>query len=62
VADDLPDRIRVLGQAAGNNADLMLKQTRKHRPDVISITAPQRPGKSRTGWDFRPKFFPARMA
>src|SRR6185295_4622428 len=40
VADDLPDRIRLVGLAAGNNVDLLLKQTRKHRPDVISITDP----------------------
>jgi hypothetical protein len=40
VAEDLPDRIRLIGLAAGNNADLLLKQTRKHRPEAISITDP----------------------
>lgn len=37
VAADLPDRIRIVGLAAGNNADLLLEQTRRYRPDVVSI-------------------------
>ncbi len=37
VADDLPDRIRLLGLAAGNNLELLLEQTRKHQPAAISI-------------------------
>jgi 1-deoxy-D-xylulose-5-phosphate reductoisomerase len=40
VAEDLPDRIRLLGLAAGNNAGRLLEQTRKHRPEVISISDP----------------------
>jgi 1-deoxy-D-xylulose-5-phosphate reductoisomerase len=40
VAQDLPDRIRLLGLAAGNNADLLLEQTRAHRPEAISISDP----------------------
>jgi 1-deoxy-D-xylulose-5-phosphate reductoisomerase len=40
VAEDLPDRIRLLGLAAGNNSELLLEQTRKHRPEAISITDP----------------------
>src|SRR5665213_2984342 len=40
VAEDLPDRIRLIGLAAGNNFDLLLKQTLKHRPGVISIFDP----------------------
>jgi 1-deoxy-D-xylulose-5-phosphate reductoisomerase len=42
VAEDLPDRIRLLGLAAGNNAELLLKQARKHRPEVISINNPEK--------------------
>jgi len=38
VADDLPDQIRLVGLAAGNNVDLLLEQARKHRPEAISIT------------------------
>jgi len=42
VANDLPDRIRLVGLAAGNNADLLLEQTRKHRPEAISINNPEK--------------------
>jgi len=42
VAEDLPDRIRLLGLAAGNNAELLLEQTRKHRPEAISINHPEK--------------------
>ena len=40
VAEDLPDRIRLVGLAAGNNAELLLAQTRAHRPELISIADP----------------------
>ena len=40
VAEDLPDQIRLIGLAAGGNADLLLEQTRKHKPAVISINDP----------------------
>jgi 1-deoxy-D-xylulose-5-phosphate reductoisomerase len=40
VAGDLPDQIRLLGLAAGNNFELLLEQTRKHRPEAISIFDP----------------------
>ena len=40
VAEDLPDRLRLLGLAAGNNAELLLEQTRQHRPEAISILDP----------------------
>jgi len=42
VAEDLPDRIRLLGLAAGNNAELLVEQARKHRPEAISINNPQK--------------------
>ena len=38
VAEDLPDQIRLIGLAAGGNADLLLEQTRRHQPAVISIS------------------------
>ncbi len=38
VAEDLPDQIRLVGLAAGNNAELLLEQTRKHRPAAVSIS------------------------
>jgi 1-deoxy-D-xylulose-5-phosphate reductoisomerase len=40
VAEDLPDQIRLLALAAGNNAELLFNQTRKHRPEAISIADP----------------------
>lgn len=40
VAEDLPDHIRLVGLAAGNNLELLLEQTRKHRPAAVSISDP----------------------
>ena len=40
VAEDLPDQIRLVGLAAGNNAELLLAQTLKHRPRAVSIHDP----------------------
>ena len=40
VAEDLPDRIRLAGLAAGNNAELLIQQTFKHRPEAVSINDP----------------------
>jgi 1-deoxy-D-xylulose-5-phosphate reductoisomerase len=37
VAEDLPDRIQLVGLAAGNNAELLLEQVKKHRPEAISV-------------------------
>jgi 1-deoxy-D-xylulose-5-phosphate reductoisomerase len=41
VAEDLPEHIQLVGLAAGNNMELLLKQTLKHRPEAISICDPQ---------------------
>jgi len=38
VAEDLPDRIRLIGLAAGGNAELLVKQTLKHRPEAFPST------------------------
>ena len=40
VASDLPDHIRLIGLAAGNNAELLLEQTRQFQPAAISIHSP----------------------
>ena len=42
VAEDLPDRIRLIGLAAGNNADLLMEQARRHQPEAVSINDPAR--------------------
>ncbi len=40
VAEDLPAHIRLIGLAAGGNVNLLLEQTRKHKPAVVSINDP----------------------
>ena len=40
VAEDLPEQIRLVGLAAGNNAQRLLDQTLKHRPRAVSIHDP----------------------
>jgi len=42
VAEDLPEQIRLIGLAAGGNSELLLSQTRRHRPAAISIANPER--------------------
>lgn len=41
VAEDLPDRIQLVGLAAGNNVNLLLKQAQKHKPALVSISDPE---------------------
>ncbi len=42
VAEDLPDQIRLLALGAGNNVDLLLEQTRRHKPQAICISDPSK--------------------
>jgi 1-deoxy-D-xylulose-5-phosphate reductoisomerase len=42
VALDLPDHLRLVGLAAGNNAELLLEQTRHHQPEAISLADPEK--------------------
>ncbi|HOK76656.1 MAG TPA: 1-deoxy-D-xylulose-5-phosphate reductoisomerase [Verrucomicrobiota bacterium] len=42
VAEDLPDQIRLVGLAAGNNAELLLRQIRKFQPEAVSLADPER--------------------
>jgi len=42
VAEDLPDHIRLIGLAAGNNSELLLKQALRHRPEAISVCDPRK--------------------
>lgn len=48
VADDLPDRVRLVGLAAGHNSELLFKQTLKYRPEAISIADPAKAGELQT--------------
>ncbi len=40
VVEDLPGRLRLVGLAAGGNADLLVEQAARHRPAVVSINDP----------------------
>ncbi len=42
VVEDLPDRFRLLGLAAGGNSALLVEQARKHRPAAVSISDPSK--------------------
>jgi 1-deoxy-D-xylulose-5-phosphate reductoisomerase len=42
VVEDLPERFRLVGLAAGNNATLLREQVRKHRPLAVSISDPKK--------------------
>lgn len=42
VAADLPDRIRLVGLAAGNNVDLLLEQAIRLQPEAISVGSPDK--------------------
>lgn len=44
VADDLPDHLRILGLAAGNNLELLIEQTRRYQPEAVCL---HDPGKAR---------------
>ena len=37
VVEDLPERLRLIGLAAGNNSELLIEQARKHQPRAVSI-------------------------
>ena len=41
VAADLPDRLRMVGLAAGTNSDLLKEQTLQHQPEAICIQSPE---------------------
>ena len=40
VVEDLPNRFRLIGLAAGNNTALLIEQTKKHQPLAVSIADP----------------------
>ena len=42
VVEDLPGELRLVGLAAGNNADLLAQQALRHRPAIVSIQDPAR--------------------
>ena len=42
VVEDLPDRLRLVGLAAGGNADRLVEQARRHQPAAVSLHDPAR--------------------
>lgn len=48
VAEDLPQHLRMVGLAAGNNVELLQEQAEKFRPEAISILDPAKADKLRT--------------
>jgi 1-deoxy-D-xylulose-5-phosphate reductoisomerase len=42
VVEDMPDRLRLIGLAAGGNVDLLVEQTARHQPGTVSIQDPAR--------------------
>jgi 1-deoxy-D-xylulose-5-phosphate reductoisomerase len=40
VVEDLSDRLRLVGLAAGNNSELLLTQARRHQPEVLCLNDP----------------------
>jgi 1-deoxy-D-xylulose-5-phosphate reductoisomerase len=57
VAEDLPDRIRLLALAAGHNAELLTQQTLRHRPAAISITDPAKARELQSALGTTPEVF-----
>lgn len=49
VAEDLPDEIHLVGLAAGNNAELLLKQTLRHRPEAVCLQNPEKAQRLQAG-------------
>jgi 1-deoxy-D-xylulose-5-phosphate reductoisomerase len=48
VVEDLPDRLRLIGLAAGNNLDLLIEQVRRHQPAAISLQDPVKAQQAQT--------------
>lgn len=40
VVEDLPDQLRLVGLAAGNNVELLTEQATRHRPTAVSLQDP----------------------
>ncbi|MDP6795022.1 MAG: 1-deoxy-D-xylulose-5-phosphate reductoisomerase [Verrucomicrobiota bacterium] len=51
VARDLPDDIRLVGLAAGGNAELLAEQARQFHPELVSIASPGKAAELRTQLD-----------
>jgi 1-deoxy-D-xylulose-5-phosphate reductoisomerase len=48
VVEDLPDRLRIVGLAAGDNLELLAEQVRRHHPAAVSVRAAERASELQT--------------
>ena len=42
LADEFPDRFKVVALTAGNNLDLLVQQIQRHAPEVVALADPER--------------------
>ncbi|HWN95096.1 MAG TPA: 1-deoxy-D-xylulose-5-phosphate reductoisomerase [Methylomirabilota bacterium] len=56
VVEDLPERFKLIGLAAGNNVELLQEQVRKHRPQMVSISDAKKADALRTALGTTPVF------
>jgi 1-deoxy-D-xylulose-5-phosphate reductoisomerase len=42
IAEEFPERFRVVALTAGNNLDLLIEQIRRHRPEVVALADGER--------------------
>lgn len=57
VAADLPDRIRLVGLAAGNNSGRLLEQVRRFQPEAVSLNDPTKAAELANTVGPRPQVF-----
>ncbi len=57
VAEDLPDRLRLVGLAAGHNSQLLRDQALKHRPEAVCLSDPQKAKELQTAFGVAPEVF-----
>lgn len=62
LAEEFPQRFRVVGLTAGNNLDLLIEQIRRHSPEVVALADAERVAelRQRLG-DLEPALRPARL-
>ena len=51
LAEEFPDRFKVVALTAGNNLDLLVRQIQRHAPEVVALADPERIGELRERLD-----------
>ena len=51
LAEEFPDRFKVVALTAGNNLDLLVRQIQRHAPEVVALADPDRVGELRERLD-----------